>query len=54
MVTEEKRKKKMTYLWRSYLSRRIVPGREIRLVPVYDFRNRSGSGLVFYSVVSTI
>lgn len=54
MVTEEKRRKKMTYLWRSYLSRRIVPGRKVRLLPVYDFRNRNDAGLVFYRAVSAV
>jgi len=54
MASGEKREQKMTYLWRSYLSRRIVPGKEVRLVPAHDFRNRNGAGLVFYSVVSTV
>jgi hypothetical protein len=40
-------------LWESYFSRRIAPARRPRLVPVYDFRNAEGAGLVFFSMRST-
>jgi len=40
------------YLWESYFSRRIAQGRNAKLVPVHDFRNRSGAGIVFYSMIS--
>jgi hypothetical protein len=40
------------YLWESYFARRIAPGRNAKLVPVHDFRNTSGFGIVFYSMIS--
>jgi hypothetical protein len=39
-------------LWESYFSRRIAPDRRPRLVPVHDFRNADGAGLVFFSMRS--
>ena len=39
-------------LWESYFSRRIVPARRARLVPVHDFRNAEGAGLVFFCMRS--
>jgi hypothetical protein len=39
-------------LWESYFSRRVAPNRRARLVPVHDFRNRQGAGLVFFSMRS--
>jgi hypothetical protein len=44
------RDRNVKYLWESYLSRRIVPGEKVRLVPAHDFRNRHGAGLVFHSI----
>jgi hypothetical protein len=40
------------YLWESYFRRRVMPGRAVRIVPVHDFRDRSGAGLAFYSIVT--
>jgi hypothetical protein len=39
-------------LWESYFHRRVAPNRRVRLVPVYDFRNAQGAGLVFFSMRS--
>jgi len=40
-------------LWESYFARRIAPGKGTRLLPVYDFRNENGAGLVFFSMRSS-
>ncbi len=40
-------------MWESYFARRIAPGRGTSLVPVYDFRNKGGVGLVFFSMRSS-
>ncbi len=37
-------------MWESYFHRRIAPGAHARLVPAYDFRNKEGVGLVFFSM----
>ena len=39
-------------MWESYFSRRIAPSKRARLVPVYDFRNANGAGLVFFCMRS--
>ena len=39
-------------LWESYYARRIAPGKSVRLVPVYDFRNGNGAGLVLFRMRS--
>jgi len=39
-------------LWESYFQRRVAPNRRPRLVPVHDFRNAKGAGLVFFSMRS--
>ena len=41
-----------TSMWESYFSRRIAPGKRARLVPVHDFRNANGAGLVFFHMRS--
>jgi hypothetical protein len=40
-------------LWESYFARHIAPGKGTRLLPVYDFRNEGGAGLVFFSMRSS-
>jgi len=35
-------------MWESYFSRRIAPNKRARLVPVHDFRNATGAGLIFF------
>jgi len=35
-------------MWESYFSRRIAPNKRARLVPVYDFRNATGAGLILF------
>jgi hypothetical protein len=39
-------------IWESYFSRRIAPSKRPRLVPVHDFRNANGAGLVFFCMRS--
>lgn len=41
-------KEKMKYLWESYFERRIAPGAKVVLEPVYDFRSKGETGLIFY------
>lgn len=43
---------KVVFLWRSYYLRHIYPGMKLDLVPVYDFRNKDGLGLVFFQLRS--
>lgn len=35
-------------MWESYFSRGIAPNKRARLVPVHDFRNARGAGLIFF------
>jgi hypothetical protein len=51
MARGGRRDETVKYLWESYFSRRIAPGKKVRLLPAHDFRNRDGAGLVFYSMV---
>jgi len=44
--------KKTVFIWKSYYVRRIIPGRTIDFVPVYDCRDKEGSGLVFFKIKS--
>jgi len=39
-------------MWESYFSRRIAPNKRARLVPVHDFRDAKGAGLVFFHMRS--
>ncbi|MBW1744602.1 MAG: hypothetical protein JRI70_10815 [Deltaproteobacteria bacterium] len=50
-TTSKERTEMAKHLWESYYFRRIAPGQGVRMVPVHDFRGRSGGGLVFYSVM---
>ncbi len=47
-VRSEKSLQKHAYLWESYFNRHISPDRKIKLQAVYDFRNKYGTGLIFY------
>ena len=49
---DDDRTNKLKYLWESYYSRRIAPGRGVRLMPVYDCRGGDGTGLVFYRLTA--
>jgi hypothetical protein len=39
-------------MWESYFSRRIAPNKRAHLVPVHDFRNATGAGLIFFNMRS--
>lgn len=39
-------------MWESYFSRRVAPNKRARLLPVHDFRNATGAGLIFFSMRS--
>ena len=40
------------YLWKSYYTRHIFPGIKVQLVPVYDFRDNEGLGVIFFQIKS--
>lgn len=40
------------YLWGSYFFRRIAPTQNVSLIPVHDFTDKNGVGLVFFNIRS--
>ena len=39
-------------LWKSYYFRHIISSRTLNIIPVYDFRNEKGSGLIYFQIIS--
>ena len=51
-VRSTEQMKFIIYLWKSYYLRHIIPGRNLDLIPVYDFRNQNESGLILFQIRS--
>ena len=45
---------RLKLLWDSYYNRNIVKRHQVKLAPVYDFKDRRGVGLVFFQMRSTM
>jgi hypothetical protein len=43
---------KIISLWKSYYLRHIYPGMKLDIIPVYDFRNKEGIGLILFQIRS--
>ncbi len=52
IVRSQKHHQKYLSMWETYYNRRVNPGKRTRLKPVLDFREKAGTGLVFYNMVS--
>lgn len=52
VVRDVKQQKRIVSMWESYYKRHIVSGKPAGFIPEYDFRGKSGNGLVLYRMTS--
>jgi hypothetical protein len=51
-VLDIKQMNDVLYVWKDYYLRHITPGMKLEFIPVYDFRNKEGKGLIFFQIRS--
>jgi len=52
VARSRRQQQRLKYLWESYFSRHVVESQKAALLPVHDFRNKKGMGMVFYRMSS--
>lgn len=51
-INQKYQMNKILFLWKSYYLRHIYPGMKLDIIPVYDFRNKEGIGLILFQIRS--